>query len=58
MIVGIVQITSTTDGIFLQGHIPCFFFEKRVYVGFRHDYKTHQANKAQLFQDGMAEEGH
>ncbi len=30
-------------------HTPCFFFEKLVYVGLRHDYKTRQVSKDQLF---------
>ncbi len=30
-------------------HTPCFFFEKLVYVGLRHDYKTRQVSRDQLF---------
>lgn len=33
----------------IKYHTPCFFFEKLVYVGFRHDHKTRQVSKSQLF---------
>jgi len=33
----------------IKYHTPCFFSEKLVNVGFRHDFGTCQASKAQLF---------